>query len=97
MFSYNRGIESLEPLKGLVNLLQLQCDRNNIISLEPIRDMEKLEVLSTVGCPITSLEPIWLLRSLRKLMIRPSLKKKNSNNSKSITRIVLCIQNTMKL
>ncbi len=55
---FNGLIESLEPLRHLVNLEVLWCDNNRISSLEPLMGLGKLRGLCCWNNHITNLEPL---------------------------------------
>jgi len=75
-------LNSLEPLRALTNLQNLDCSHNQLTSLEPLRALTGLQTLGCSHNQLTSLEPLHGLKSLQVLYCRenPSL------NSQEIER-----------
>ncbi|MFN4257182.1 MAG: leucine-rich repeat domain-containing protein, partial [Saprospiraceae bacterium] len=63
----NQNIESLEPIKRLTNLWQLDIPYTSIGDLSPVREFENLEVLKCQHTPVKDLLPLKNLKRLRKL------------------------------
>lgn len=68
-FDYNGLIESLEPLKHLVNLINIWADNNRISDLSPLMGLHNLQDLCIWNNQITNLEPLAGLINLERLTL----------------------------
>lgn len=68
-FDYNGQIESLEPLKHLVNLTNIWADNNQINDLSPLMGLHNLSDLCIWNNQITDLEPLAGLINLERLTL----------------------------
>jgi len=64
----NSGLESLDGIRGLINLKQLDCsDNDNINSLIPLSNLNNLENINCGNTMVKSLVPLRYLEKLLKL------------------------------
>ncbi|MEH0155883.1 leucine-rich repeat domain-containing protein [Limibacter armeniacum] len=71
--SGNKDLKTLEPLKKLFMLQELQMSNTRINSIEPLSGNSTLEVLACDNTPVENLSPIGNIQTLKKLDFSNSL------------------------
>ena len=64
------NIDSLEPLRGLTGLCDLQIDHTSVTSLEPILELKNINRLNAGSTPLENIDGIEKLRALQFLRLK---------------------------
>jgi len=63
------NINSIEPIRKLINLKELRMPKTSVSSLEPIRELFDLRILDASNTKITSIDPLVNARNMESLNI----------------------------